>query len=147
MSKYKALSNFLADHGGDSWKVSFDHLESLLGISLPRTAREKASWWENDDSSPKPHAKAWLDQGFRTSALDMAGGEVTFVRHRAVGETAAQPGREPDPTAHEVMAAAEAVYEREKAAETAKKVGIVAAALGVLGGVGLVALRLLGKRK
>jgi hypothetical protein len=86
MSKYKALSNFLADHGGDSWKVSFDHLESLLGISLPRTAREKASWWENDDSSPKPHAKAWLDQGFRTSALDMAGGEVTFVRHRAVGE-------------------------------------------------------------
>lgn len=143
MSKYKPLSDFLASHGADSWTTGFDGLERILGGALPKTAREKAAWWDNDPEAAKPHAKAWLDQGFQAEALDLAAGEVTFRRRRPLDE----PAAEPDATAHEAMAAAGAQYEKAKAVDAAKKVGVVAAALGVLGGVGLLALRLVGKRK
>jgi hypothetical protein len=148
MSKYKPLTEALAGRTDDRWTVRFEELEKHLGFALPKAARERAAWWANEEVEPKPHARAWLDKGYRTEALDLKGEEVTFVRHREVG--GAEPteaSKAPDPTAHDVMAAAEAVYVRDKATETAKKVGIVAAVLGVLGGAGLVAARILGRRR
>ncbi len=141
MSKYKPLADILGGHVHDSWKVTFDELEKALGFALPKTAREKADWWRNDHAAPKPHAKAWLEAGWLAEAVDLAAGHVTFTRRPATLQVA------PDPTAHEVMAAAEAEYEKSRAVATAKKVGVVAAVVGVVAaGVGLIAARVLGRK-
>lgn len=158
MSKYKPLSEALGERGDDRWTLKFEDLEKQLGFSLPKAARERAGWWANDETEPKAHARAWLDRGFRAEALDLKGGEVTFVRHRPIGD-AREPALAPgapvaaagsasnDPTAAEVMAAADKAYGRDRAAEAAKKAGIVAAAVGVLGGAGLLIARLIGRRR
>lgn len=141
MSKYKPLSDFLGGHVPDTWKVGFDELEKTLGSTLPKMARDKAAWWSNEASAAKAHTKAWLDAGWH-AAVDLAGGHVTFTRSAPPLPVA------PDPTAHEVMAAAEAAFEKGKAVETAKKVGVVAAVVGVIAaGVGLAAARLMGRKR
>jgi len=140
MSKYKPLADFLGGHVPDSWKVGFDELETTLGFSLPKTAREKSSWWSNDAASPGPHAKAWLESGWLAEAVDMAAGHVTFRR----GAPAIDPA--PDPTAHQVMSAAEAAFEKDRVVDTAKKVGVAAAVVGVLAGIGLMVRTALGRR-
>jgi hypothetical protein len=147
MSKYKPLAEALDGRADDRWTVRFEELEKHLGFGLPKAARERAAWWANDETEPKAHARAWLDRGYRAEALDLKGEEVTFVRHRPVGDAAPDTPKAPDPTAHEVMAEAEAVYARDKATETAKKVGLAAALLGVAGGAGLLVARLLGRRR
>lgn len=55
--------------------------------------------------------------------------------------------KEPDPTAKTVMTAAGAEYEKARAVETAKKAGVVAAAVGLLGGVALAVVKIFGGRK
>lgn len=141
MSKYQPLADFLGGHVPDTWKVSFDELEKTLGSTLPKTAREKASWWSNEVDGAKAHAKAWLDAGWQAAA-DLTAGHVTFTRGAPPLAVA------PDPTAHEVMAAADAAFEKGKAVETAKKVGVIAAVVGVVAaGVGVVATLVLGRKK
>jgi len=140
MSKYKPLAEFLGGHAPDQWSISFDALEKTLGFSLPKAAREKAGWWSNDEEAPKPHAKAWLDAGWRADPVDLDAARVTFRRGLAKIEVA------PDPTAHQVMAAAGAEFEKVKVVEAAKKVGVAAAVVGVLAGLGLVVKGLLGRR-
>ena len=141
MSKYKPLADFLGGHVPDTWKVSFDELETTLGVALPKAARANAAWWSNEVDGAKAHAKSWLDAGWQAAA-DLAGGHVTFTRGAPPLSVA------PDPTAHEVMAAAEAAFEKTRAVETAKKVGIVAAVVGVVAaGIGLVATQFRGRKK
>jgi len=53
----------------------------------------------------------------------------------------------PDHTARAAMAAADAEYEKDKAVETAKKAGVVAAAVGLLGGLALAVVKIFGGRK
>lgn len=140
MSKYKPLADFLGAHAADIWKVTFDDLETALGFSLPKAARSAAAWWANDTDADKPHKKAWLGAGWRTEDVDLAKGAVTFRR----GATSAAP----DTTAHAVMAAADAQFEKVKTAEKAKKAGLVAAVVGVVAaGAGVVAAIVLGRKK
>ena len=145
MSKYKPLADFLAAHTPDQWRVAFDDLEKTLGSALPKTAREKAGWWSNDDAPAKPHAKAWLEAGWLAHKVDLAEAVVTFMR-APKPDAAAPEMAAPDPTAHVVMAAAEAEFEKTRAVETAAKVGVAAAVVGVLAGVGLLVRNLLGRR-
>ena len=69
--------------------MAFDEIEAVLRFTLPRSAREHQAWWSNTRIG-HTHAAAWLDAGWKTSALDLAGRRVTFVREaeRGVAEGA-----------------------------------------------------------
>ncbi len=146
MSKYKPLSDFLSGHKPDTWRTTFDEVEKTLGAALPKTAREKAAWWDNGGDPPKLQAKAWLDHGWTVSKVDLTAGAVHFKR--AASSIQSKPAAPaPDPTAREAMTAADTVYELTRAADVAKKVGLAAAVLGVLAGAGVLARNLLGRRR
>lgn len=58
--------------------LSFGQIETILGKELPRSAFEYRAWWSNDPM--KPQSAAWLEEGWRTSAISMTERRLTFVR-------------------------------------------------------------------
>ena len=88
--KYEPLKRHLeAAYGLDHLRLAFDEIETVLGFALPRSAREHQAWWSNTRIG-HTHAAAWLDAGWKTSALDLSGRRVTFLRdaERGVAEGA-----------------------------------------------------------
>jgi hypothetical protein len=61
-----------------SLPLTFQQIERILGKGLPSSAFEYRAWWANDPS--KPQSAAWLDEGWRTVAINMNGRWLTFVR-------------------------------------------------------------------
>jgi hypothetical protein len=83
MGKYDPLGERLRESRGREVRLSFSEIEDLLGADLPKGAREKRTWWANEDSG---HAAAWTGAGFEAEVdLD----EETVVYRR----TGAQPTR------------------------------------------------------
>ncbi|MFT4254976.1 MAG: hypothetical protein QM608_21135, partial [Caulobacter sp.] len=97
--KYEPLKRHLeAAFGVEQLRMAFDEIEAVLGFSLPRSAREHQAWWSNTRIG-HTHAAAWLDAGWKTAALDLAGRRVTFVREAARGVAeGATPFRHRDET-------------------------------------------------
>lgn len=89
MSRYDPLSRYLTDCDMDEASLSFAEVEAILRRPLPPSARQHQAWWANTDSHS--HARAWLQAGWRTERLDLAGERIAFVRDwaRGVAETAA----------------------------------------------------------
>src|SRR5690606_13251972 len=54
-------------------------IEKLLGHPLPASAYTHPAWWSNTGGS-HVQAQAWLDRGFRTEQVDLAGEKLVFVR-------------------------------------------------------------------
>jgi len=79
MTKYETLNRHLRSMGLDCWRASFEAIEAIIGDSLPRSARRYPAWWANDER-PGRQSWAWLEAGYRTSDVDVLGGEVTFRR-------------------------------------------------------------------
>lgn len=78
--KYGPLKRYLqAARGVDQLRMAFDEIEGVLGFALPRSAREHQAWWSNTRIG-HTHAAAWLDAGWKTSGLELAGRRVTFQR-------------------------------------------------------------------
>ena len=75
-SRYQPLAERLAAATADAVTLPVDEIDGLVG-GLPAAAHRKASWWANDESHSQ--ARAWLDLGFRVTAVD-PGGAVRFVR-------------------------------------------------------------------
>lgn len=65
------------------WRTTFSEVESILGYSLPSSARTHRQWWENDRSRHRPQAKAWMDAGWETRNVSMSAETVEFHRVRA----------------------------------------------------------------
>ncbi len=61
-----------------SLPLTFQEIERILGKELPRSAYEYRAWWANDSS--KPQSAAWLEEGWRTVAVNMNARRLTFVR-------------------------------------------------------------------
>ena len=55
---------------------SFRRLEGILGDGLPRPARKYPEWWANDGANEQ--ARAWLEEGWRVRAVDLATETVVF---------------------------------------------------------------------
>lgn len=59
--------------------LTFRQIEDVLGFPLPVSARKHQAWWSNTRHGHS-HAAAWLDAGWRTAGLDLAGEQVTFMK-------------------------------------------------------------------
>ena len=79
MSKYDALNDYLHAQTADRISLDFNQIESILEGNLPASARNHNAWWANNPTGHS-HCRAWHDAGWRTSALDLAGEKVDFVR-------------------------------------------------------------------
>lgn len=78
--KYEPLKRYLEgmfQHG--EVRLSFAEIEKILDFSLPRSASNHQAWWSNTRVGHS-HAAAWLDAGWRTARLDLAGRGVSFVK-------------------------------------------------------------------
>jgi hypothetical protein len=94
MGKYKPLERFLNGRRDTRWRVSFRELESLLGFRLPRSAFKYPAWWSNDETGHS-HARAWVDAGWRTEEVDLAGRKLTFARARSAASKASTSRADP----------------------------------------------------
>jgi hypothetical protein len=78
--KYEPLKRFLEGRfDAASIQLSFAEIESILGFSLPHSARRHQAWWSNTRIG-HTYAAAWLDPGWKTSGLDMTGERIIFVK-------------------------------------------------------------------
>ena len=79
MSKYQPLGDFLRSQYGDEVRVRFADIEKVLGFPLPASARFHRPWWSNNPEN-SAITKVWLQAGFRTEQVDMAGEVLVFAR-------------------------------------------------------------------
>jgi hypothetical protein len=86
MGKYDPLNERLRGASGREVRMRFDEIETLLGAGLPKGAREKKTWWTNEDSG---HASAWLQAGF-DAEVDLEGEQVVYRRKVVETATAAR---------------------------------------------------------
>jgi hypothetical protein len=80
MSRYDPLAAFLTRQAAERVPMSFGEIESVLGVSLPRSKRYPA-WWSNNPSN-NPMTKVWLEAGFVTEQVNPEAGRLTFRRVR-----------------------------------------------------------------
>ena len=92
MGKYAPLKPFLMAQEGDQVPMSFAEIEQVLGLSLPASKRYPA-WWSNNPSN-NPMTREWLDAGFETESVNVAGEKLVFrrVRNRHSSPTGWQDG-------------------------------------------------------
>lgn len=76
-TKYHPLFEYLLYSGQGQISMTFKEIESVLGSSLPPSAREREEWWSN---SPRGHsqARSWLRAGYRTSGVNLSAETVAF---------------------------------------------------------------------
>ena len=79
VSKYTPLKHRLEGTADTETAMSFAQVEDILGFGLPPSARKHQAWWANTGGT-HVHAAAWLDAGWRTSRVDVAGERVVFIR-------------------------------------------------------------------
>jgi hypothetical protein len=78
--KYEPLKRYLEGRFGVGQALmTFHEIERVLGFALPRSARQYPAWWSNTRVGHS-YAAAWLDAGWKTSMLDLAGERITFVK-------------------------------------------------------------------
>jgi hypothetical protein len=95
MSKYEALPQFLDQVDRATRRMSFMEIERVLGFKLPKSAYKHEAWWSNN-ATGHSHARAWLEFGWQTEALDLAGRQVTF-RRSTQSPPPGEPPQKPDP--------------------------------------------------
>jgi hypothetical protein len=97
VSKYQSLSNFLIKQNITEIPMTFSEVEHVISAKLPPSAYRHRPWWANDAAN-HVHAKAWLDAGYETAQVDMAGKKLVFKRTRFVAAPSngglAEPQRE-----------------------------------------------------
>jgi hypothetical protein len=79
MSKYQALTNYLANAGFNEIPMTFSEVQKVIGSPLPRSATAHRPWWANE-AQGHVHAKAWLSAGYETAQVDMKARKLVFKR-------------------------------------------------------------------
>jgi hypothetical protein len=81
-SKYSTFGEHLLTIERDQVTLSFSDIETILGFSLPKSARKFRTWWANDTTHS--HAlNGWLLVGWRVYKIDM---DDQYVRFRRVAK-------------------------------------------------------------
>ena len=91
--KYAPLYRFLRARAGQEWRVSFADLETVLGFTLPESARVHRPWWSNQrNAGGHGHALAWRVAGWKTRAVDLERETLVFQRDGLVDDAARPAG-------------------------------------------------------
>ena len=80
MSKYAPLTTHLRASGQASVPLSFNKIEQIVGAKLPSSAYKHRAWWSNNPTN-SVITHAWLDAGYKTANVDMAGCKLVFRKH------------------------------------------------------------------
>lgn len=80
LSKYDSLTAYLEGLTTSSCRMRFDEIEQVLQFNLPKSARTYPAWWQNESARPGRQCRAWINAGFVTEQVDLAGEAVTFRR-------------------------------------------------------------------
>lgn len=80
MGKYAALRSFLERQNRDHVPMTFGEIESILRLPLPASKRYPA-WWSNNPSN-NPMTREWLEAGYETESVNIAGERLVFRRIR-----------------------------------------------------------------
>ena len=78
MSKYYPLRDYLLTLKQSRCRMTFAEIEVVLGQSLPASARKYPAWWSNEIRGRHVQKQGWMDAGYRTVQLDLAGETVSF---------------------------------------------------------------------
>jgi hypothetical protein len=78
MSKYSALENYLSTKV--TFTLSYEEIEKIIGDTLPQSAHEHRAWWANPTDDTHPHAKSWMNAGWKVSTVEL-GRTVTFIKY------------------------------------------------------------------
>jgi hypothetical protein len=82
MGKYEALGAFLRAQRTDEVPLSFNEIERITGERLPPSAAKHRPWWSNNANN-SVMTRVWLEAGFKTEQVDMAGRKLVFRRTTA----------------------------------------------------------------
>jgi hypothetical protein len=77
-AQYLSLYRYLEHRYASMVVLSFEQIETLMGCSLPPSARTEPEWWTSV-AAPKAHASAWTDAG-RTAIPNFMARTVSFER-------------------------------------------------------------------
>jgi hypothetical protein len=88
MSKYGALGDYLKKQNREFVPLSFAEIEKITGTKLPASAQKHRPWWSNNPDN-SVMTKVWLQAGFKSEQVDMAGRKLVFRRVRK-GEPAVE---------------------------------------------------------
>lgn len=80
MSKYEPLSVFLKNQTRDYVPMTFAEIERVVKGRLPRSKTHRAWWSNNPDNNVM--TKEWLNAGYETESVDIAGEKLVFRRTR-----------------------------------------------------------------
>ena len=72
MSKYDALGAFLRNQRNDRVPMSFADVERITGGKLPPSASKHRPWWSNNPDN-SVMTRVWLEAGFESEQVDLAG--------------------------------------------------------------------------
>jgi hypothetical protein len=98
--------------------MTFREIEALIGSPLPPSARRHRAWWSNNPTNSVITC-AWLDAGYRSAEVDMAGEKLVFRRVAAPAPGLA--GRPPPPPSAPPPEPDDLVDPGEWAARTGRK--------------------------
>jgi hypothetical protein len=102
MGKYQPLSDFLRKQQVDQIELTFGEIEDIVGFKLPRSATDYRAWWSNNPSN-SVMTKAWLEAGFESEQVDMAGHKLVFRRLNPFPPSAGQGGPNHANAAHPLI--------------------------------------------
>ncbi|MDE0332699.1 MAG: hypothetical protein OXL41_12590 [Nitrospinae bacterium] len=94
MSKYAPLTTHLRNSGRVSVPLSFDKVERIVGAKLPPSAFKHRAWWSNNPTN-SVITHAWLEAGYKTANVDMAGRKLVFQKY-AKSESAPEAFDDPE---------------------------------------------------
>ena len=77
--KYQVYSH-LSGLQSKEWRTSFREIESILGFSLPASARRYNAWWANETIVQHSQCLAWTAAGWETADVDMNAETLSFRR-------------------------------------------------------------------
>jgi len=91
MSKYESLGQFLKSQDGQLVPMTFADIERVIDAELPPSAHKYRPWWSNNaDNSAL--TRVWLEAGFKSEQVDMAGQKLVFRRIGSQKGAAASAG-------------------------------------------------------
>lgn len=82
-SKYYPLYDYLQRCNDEETALTFAEIESMMGSSLPASARHRKNWWSNRDTPSALQAGAWVSAGYHVKTVDIEQGTVTFCKFSA----------------------------------------------------------------